>query len=313
MSSLLTASFFENLLISTIRMMAPLLLVAIGELYSERAGLTNIGLDGLMTMGACFGFLAGYASGNPWVGVLVGAVAGIGLNLIYAFCTITLRVGQIITGMVLNILAPAITVFITRTIFGNSGTLVSGPNMANVSVPLLDQIPFIGPILFSAPPLAYIAVFSVIATKWFFARTKAGLNLQAIGEYPKAAETMGIHVYQQKYVACIICGALSGIGGAYLTTSYLSTYSEGVVAGRGFIALSAVIFGGWSAPGILVATFIFGLADALQIRLQTTLPQIPYQFFAMLPYVFTLVALFFAQDKYKGPKANGKSYSREEK
>lgn len=312
MSSIMNIAFFENLFISMVSMATPLLLVALGELYSERAGLINIGLDGLMTVGACTGFLVGYFTNSPLLGVIAGTAAGIAMNMLYAFCTVTLRAGQIINGMVLNILAPAVTVFIYRMIFGVSGTLVVGPVMEKIEIPFLSKIPLIGKALFNCPPLVYFAVAMTIFTAVFFNKTKPGLNMRAVGEYPRAAATMGVHVERQKYLACIICGALAGIGGAYLTTNYMSAYSEGVVAGRGFIALSAVIFGGWKASGILIATLIFGLADAFQLRLQTILTGVPYQFLAMLPYLFTLFALIFAGNKHAGPKASGKPYFRED-
>ena len=161
--------------------------------------------------------------------------------------------------------------------------------------------------------MVYFAYLMVIFTGIFFNKTKKGLNYKAVGEYPKAAETLGINVVRQKYVACIICGALAGIGGAYLTTCYVNTYSDGVVAGRGFIALSAVIFGRWSSGGVLLACLLFGFCDALQLRLQILSTSTPYQLFQMIPYVCTLVALAMFGIKKAGPKANGKPYLREER
>ena len=313
METLFSAAFIQDLLISMIRMATPLLLVALGELYSESAGLVNIGLDGLMTIGACIGFIASFVSGNPWLGILAGAIAGALLNLIFAFSTITLAAGQTINGMALNILAPGLATFIFRMYFGVTTSLKQGPTIPTLNIPYLSDIPFIGKILFSQSPLTFIAIGLVIFTSWFFRKTKPGLNYLAVGENPRAAETMGIKVNQKKYLACLICGALSGVGGAFLTTSYIGAYAEGVVAGRGFIALSAVIFGGWTSWGVLAATMLFGLADAIQLRFQVLYPVIPYQLLAMLPYAATIIALILFSNRSNQPKANGQPYLREGK
>lgn len=304
--------FLQELLTATIRMMTPLLLVALGELYSERVGLVNIGLDGIMTFGASVGFMVGFATGNPYLGLLAGALAGVTINMIFAFCTITLSAEQIIYGMALNILAPAVSTFLYRMFFGIQASLIQGPSLQAIPIPLLSDIPIIGKALFDQTFVVYFMYFMVIATIVFFNKTKFGLNYKAVGEYPKAAESLGIKVFLLKYIGCVICGALSGLGGAFLTTGYINTYSEGIVAGRGFIALSAVIFGRWMPSGVVIATLLFGFSDALQLRLQILSPSTPYQLISMLPYVFTLAALAVFGIKKAGPKANGKPYFREQ-
>ncbi len=302
-----------ELILSTVRMATPILLVALAELYSERAGLVNIGLDGIMSFGALTGFMVCFLTGSPFLGILAGACGGILVNMIYAYCTISLCAEQIVYGMAVNIFAPAVASFIYRIYFGVSSTLAQGSLMKTIAVPGLKNIPFLGKLLFDQTPMVYFAYLMVAVTAVFFNRTKAGLNYKAVGEYPKAAETLGINVIRQKYMACIICGALAGIGGAYLTTCYVNTYSDGVVAGRGFIALSAVIFGRWSSGGVLLACLLFGFCDALQLRLQIMSTSTPYQLFQMIPYVCTLVALAAFGIKKAGPKANGKPYMREER
>lgn len=302
-----------ELILSTVRMATPILLVALAELYSERAGLVNIGLDGIMSFGALTGFMVCFLTGSPFLGILAGACGGILVNMIYAYCTISLCAEQIVYGMAVNIFAPAVASFIYRIYFGVSSTLAQGSLMKTIAVPGLKDIPFLGKLLFDQTPMVYFAYLMVVITAVFFNRTKAGLNYKAVGEYPKAAETLGINVIRQKYIACIICGALAGIGGAYLTTCYVNTYSDGVVAGRGFIALSAVIFGRWSSGGVLLACLLFGFCDALQLRLQIMSTSTPYQLFQMIPYVCTLVALAVFGIKKAGPKANGKPYMREER
>lgn len=313
METVLNMSFIQELMLSTVRMATPILIVALAELYSERAGQINIGLDGIMALGALIGFLVSYTTGSPYMGIAAGALAGILVNMVYAFCTINLGAGQIVYGMALNIFAPALAAFIYKVYFGINTTLAKATLMNVVPIPFLSKIPLLGAVFFNHTPIVYLAYLLVPFTYVFFNKTKAGLNYKAVGEYPKAAESMGINVVFKKYISCIICGALAGIGGAYLTTAYISTYSDGVVSGRGFIALSAVIFGRWMPGGVLLAALLFGFADALQIRLQIMNPNTPYQLIAMLPYVSTLFALAFFGLKKAGPKANGKPYFREER
>ena len=185
--------------------------------------------------------------------------------------------------------------------------------MASIAIPGLKYIPVIGPLLFDQSPMVYLTFVLVIVTAVFFGKTRAGLSYKSVGEHPQAAATLGINVIGVKYLACVICGALAGIGGAYLTTCYSSTYTDGIVAGRGFIALAAVIFGRWNAGGILLACLFFGFCDALQIRLQVSGILIPYQFFQMIPYLATVLVLSLIGTKQAGPKANGKPYRREQR
>jgi simple sugar transport system permease protein len=311
MELLFDSHFIGSLLQSTLRVTTPLLLVALGELYGERAGMINIGLDGIMTVGATVGFIVGYITVNPVLGLVVGALAGMLINMIYAYSTITLRSGQIINGMALNILAPALSIFIFRQYFGVTTKLIQGTVLKAIIVPVLSDIPVLGPALFNQNPITYLAFVLAILTAIFFNKTKPGLDYRAVGEFPKAAETLGINVIRKKYIACMICGAFAGLGGAYLNTCYIGTYAEGVVAGRGFIALSAVIFGGWRVRGLVLATLLFGFTDAIQLRFQTILPGIPYQILAMLPYLSTIAALFIMRNSGLAPRANGTPYSRE--
>ena len=185
--------------------------------------------------------------------------------------------------------------------------------MKAVPIPLLSEIPIIGKAFFNHTPIVYMAYILVPLIAFFFNKTKPGLNFKAVGEFPKAAETLGINVTGKKYLACILCGILAGMGGAYLTTCYISSFSEGIVAGRGFIALAAVIFGRWMPGGVVLAALLFSFSDALQLRFQVLSPNTPYQLLAMLPYVFTLAALAILGIKKGGPKANGKPYFREDR
>ncbi len=309
----LNFDFIYQLLLSTIRMATPLLIVAIAELYSEKGGLVNIGLDGIMSFGALIGFIVGLWTNSPWLGILAGAIGGILVNMIYAFCTITLCAEQTVYGMAINIFAPALASFIYKLSFSDTSTLIQGVTMETAPIPILCDIPIIGELFFNHAPIVYLVYLLVPVTAIFFNKTKAGLNFKAVGEFPQAAETLGINVILQKYLASVVCGALAGIGGAYLTICYTNTFSEGIVSGRGFIALSAVIFGRWIPSGVLASCLLFGFCDALQIRLQLVAPEIPYQFLQMIPYVCTLIALVVFGIKKSGPKAKGQPYFREQR
>ena len=306
-------NFISNLILASVRMATPLLFLSLAELYSQRAGLVHIGLEGLASIGSLVGFLVCLITGDPFLGVLAGAAAGIAVNMIYAYATINLCAEQIVYGMAINIFAPALAAFIYRVYFGAGSELVQVTLMSTVAIPGLKDIPFIGPLLFDQTPMVYLAYALVIFTAIYFSKTKSGLIYKAVGEHPKAAATLGIPVIGIKYLASVICGALAGIGGAYLTTCYSTTYVDGNVAGRGFIALAAVIFGRWSAGGVVLACLFFGFCDALQIRLQVGASGIPYQFFQMIPYVATVVVLALIGAKKAGPKAVGKPYRKEER
>ena len=306
--------FISNLLLASVRMATPLIFLALAELYSQRAGLVHIGLEGLASIGSLVGFLVSLITGNPFLGVLAGAAAGILGNMIYAYATITLCAEQIVYGMAINIFAPALTSFIYRVYFGAGSELVQVSLMETLASRMdITANGFIAKLFLDQTPMVYLAYLLVVFTVIYFNRTKSGLNYKAVGEYPKAAATLGIDVIGIKYTASVICGALAGIGGAYLTTCYTTTYVDGNIAGRGFIALAAVIFGRWNAGGVLIACLFFGFCDALQIRLQVGSYNIPYQFFQMIPYIATVVVLAAIGMKKAGPKSCGKPYRKEER
>ena len=305
--------WISSLLLATVRLAIPVLLISLAELYGQRAGMVNIGLEGLAAIGALVGFLVCYITGSNWLGLLCGALAGIAVNMIYAFSTITLCANHTVYGMAINIFAPALASCIYRVYFGTGSDLKQIVTMSSVAIPGLKDIPIIGGLLFDQSPMVYLTLLFVVFTAVFFGRTRAGLSYKSVGEHPQAAATLGINVIGVKYLACVICGALSGIGGAYLTTCYSSTYTDGIVAGRGFIALAAVIFGRRSAGGILLACLFFGFCDALQIKLQVSGIAIPYQFFQMIPYLATVLVLSLIGAKQAGPRANGQPYRREQR
>lgn len=308
------SAFITNLILASVRMATPLIFLSLAELYSQRAGLVHIGLEGLAAIGSLAGFLVSLITGSPLLGVLAGAAVGILVNMIYAYATINLCAEQIVYGMAINIFAPALAAFVYRVYFGAGSELVQVGLMTTLSGMLgISSDSFPVRLLLDQTPMVYLAYGLVLFTAVYFNRTKSGLNYKAVGEYPKAAATLGINVVGVKYAASVICGALAGIGGAYLTTCYSTTYTDGNVAGRGFIALAAVIFGRWSAGGVLLACLFFGFCDALQIRLQVGSYGIPYQFFQMIPYIATVAVLTVIGMKKAGPKGVGKPYLREQR
>lgn len=289
----------------------PILLAALGEVFSERAGLVNIGLEGIMAVGAFVAFAVGKVTGNLWLGLLVGMLAGVLVNLIYAFCTVTLCSDHVVTSMAINILAPAVALFGYNLFVGANSANATGSQMASFAIPGLSDIPIVGNGLFNQTLLAYLAFLLVPVVSFFFKRCRAGLSFRSVGENPQAAETLGINVVRTKYVACVVCGALAAAGGAFLTLCYTPIYTDGIVMGRGFIALATVIFGRWSAVGVMGASLLFGFFDGLNVALQAQFQAAPVMFFKMIPYVFTIIALLFFGSKHAGPKANGQPYFRE--
>ena len=309
-AKLLSLAFITELLSSGLRMTTPILFTSMGEVFSERSGITNIGLEGLMTIGAVSAFISTSLTGSLWLGVLVAIVCGIVFNMLFAYCVIYRHSDQIVMGMALNILTAGLATFVYRAVFGVSQTPAKIDGFKGISVPLLSKIPLIGKVVFSQNILLYIAFALVPVCSFVLFKTKFGLQLRAVGEYPRAADSMGVKVYRQRLFACMIGGAFGGLGGAYLSIAYMGMYVDNLVSGRGFIAMAAVIFGKWNPKGVLGATLLFGFTDALQMRLQAMNLGIPYQFMAMLPYVVTLVALVCFVGKSVGPAANTKNYVR---
>lgn len=310
LEQLISVAFLTELFASALRMTTPILYGALGEVFSQRGGITNIGLEGLMITGAVSSFIAVSYTGNIWFGVLVAILCGMLINSLFAYCVIYRHSDQIVMGMALNILVTGLASFIYRAMFGVSQTPEKIEGFSRIYIPGLSDIPFFGQVFFQQNALLYIAFLLVPITSFILFRTSFGLRLRSVGEYPKAADSMGVKVYRYRFFACLIGGGLSAVGGAYLSIAYLNMYVENLVSGRGYIALAAVIFGKWTPKGVLMATLLFGFTDALQMRLQAMSLGIPYQFMAMLPYIITMVALICFVGKSVGPAANATNYVR---
>ena len=307
MDDFLTA--FGTLLASTIRNSTPLIFAALGGMFSERSGVVNIGLEGLMLISAFAGVVGAYLSGSALVGLGFALAAGLIFALIHALMCITFEADQIISGTAINLLALGGTGLLMVQIFGSGGTSPRVPGFKEVAIPLLSDIPLIGPALFNQSLLVYL-MYLLIPITWFVAfRTPFGLRLRATGEVPEAVDTAGVSVSRMRYYGVALSGLLAACGGVYLSMGILSAFTEGMTNGRGFIALAALIFGRWNPIGAAGAALLFGFA--LAVTYQVPQEVIPLEFIQMLPYVLTIVALAAFGGRAIAPAAIGKPYRKE--
>lgn len=286
MNGTLASAFAE----ATIRTATPLLLAASGELLVERAGLINIGLEGVI-LGGAFGALAGATHGGGALGYATGAIAGVLIMLIFAAATLGVGADQIITGTAITLLSLGATGTLYRTLYGARGAALSIQTSSPLSIPLLARIPVVGTALFAQPVITYFAYAVVPLMWWWFESTHAGLALRAIGENPTAAIAAGIPVRRYRLAAVVVAGALGGIAGSVLVLAQAGTFVEGMSAGRGFIAIAIVVLGRWKPIGIGLAALLFAATTSLQYLAQAMGFDIPYQLVLALPYVLTLAAL----------------------
>ncbi|GIW43703.1 MAG: ABC transporter permease [Candidatus Binatia bacterium] len=304
------ALVLASLLQTTVAMAVPLLFAALGELLVERAGVVNIGLEGMILMGAFASMLVAYTTGQPWLGVLAAAVAGATMGALLAVAMVGFGANQVVCGTALNLLALGASGVGYRGVFGVTGSALMVEGLHPVAVPWLEQVPVFGPAVFTQPLLGHLAFVLVPAVSWWLYRTLPGLRWRMAGEDPFAAAAQGVRVGKIRAAALIACGVLAGVAGSYLVLAYAKTFVEGMSAGRGFIALAIVIFGGWSPWGILGAASLFGFAIALQFHIQALGWAVPYQAALVLPYVLTLVVLAAHAGKNRAPAALGKETER---
>ncbi len=296
---------------ATVRMASPVLYATMGGILNERAGIINIGLEGIMLTGALTGVVVSFYTGSPWVGFCAAALAGGLLGLVHAFLSIALKANQIVSGAALNIACLGLTSFVIRILFGLKDQQRTVPHFVPSHVPFLSDIPFLGPVLFTQNVVVYAAYALVPVLAFVLYRTRWGLVIIAAGEHPRAADTMGIDPNRVRYVCTALSGLAVGAGGASLSLGQLHFFVDEMTGGRGFMALAAVIFGRWDPVGGLLACLLFGAADALQFRIQATGVNVPYQFMLMVPYVLTLVVLVVFMARGRGPAAIGVPYQRE--
>lgn len=298
-----------GLLASGVRFSMPILFAALGETISQRAGVLNVGLEGIMLVGAFLAVLFAVLTGSPWGGLLAAIVGGALLGLLHGVFAIKLKVDQIVSGIALILLGLGLSGFGYRLVFGQGG-VGRVPGFQRLDMGPLSEIPVLGALLFSHHALAYIGVALAIGLAWMLARTGLGLTIRSVGENPKAADSAGINVDRVRMMCVGFGGAMAGVGGAYLSTAQLAGFVENMVAGRGFIAIACVVFARWNPLGALAVALVFGIADAGQIRLQALYPGVPYQAFIILPYTLALVALVMAARSAQLPAALAKPYRK---
>lgn len=285
-----------SVLARTLASATPLALGGVGGLFGERSGISNIGLEGTMVFGAFFAVLGCHYTGSPWLGLMAGALAGILVSLLHAYFCITLGVNHSVIGLAVNILAASVTVFLSSLIFNNRGYTANVEKLPGISIPGLYKIPGIGPLFTELSPITLIAVVLTLAAMYLLYHTRFGLHVMAAGEAPKAAHVMGVKVERTQYLAVMIGGLTCGLGGAYLSISYLSQYVRDMVSGRGFIALAAILFGRYHPVGVLLAALFFGFADALQMSLQGTI-SVPNELIQCIPYLLTILAVSVSEGR----------------
>lgn len=298
-----------GLFAAALRMATPLVFAALGGIFSERVGVINIALEGMMLTGAFTGVLATFYSGNPWIGVLAAVLVGGLLGLLLAVLTVKFAGNQVVSGTGINILALGITPYLSQVIWGSRGVSQFVNGLGTISIPLLKDVPILGDILGSQTPLVYIMLILVVLTYVLLFKTPTGLRIRAVGEHPAAADTAGINVYRTKYLCLMISGMLTALGGAFLSLGQLNFFVSGMTGGRGFIALAAMILGGWMPVGAFGAGLLFGFADALQMRLQGA-GLLPPQIILAIPYVLTVIVLAgFVRKRI--PPSDYKPYEKE--
>jgi simple sugar transport system permease protein len=308
-----TVFVWSALLAATLRAATPLTFAALGGIISERSGVVNIGLEGMLLMGAFFGFLGADKLGSWWAGVLCGIVAGASLALVHAFVSIHLRADQIVSGTAVNFLALGITGYFFIDVYTDQGTPGDVDYTPEITIPGLSEIGFIGDAIGKMNVLIWVALAFVVLAHFLLFRTSIGLRLRSVGEHPKAADTVGISVYGVRYAAVIISGALAGIGGAYLSNGITHSFNENLSAGRGFIALAAVIIGKWRPYYAFLACLLFGFTEALALRLPGAYgeDQAWTTLFRALPYIVTLVVVAGVVGRSIPPAAVGRPYTKQ--
>lgn len=311
----LDSVFSVGLLAATLRFATPLAFAAMGGIFCERSGVINIGLEGMMLAGAFFGIVVAAETGQWELGLLGAMGAGGLLALIHAFFCIHLRADQIISGFAINFLALGLTGYLFRSLYGTEGTPELAEEIPEVNLGFIKDIPFIGDVFGQLNLMIWLMFMTVFLSWVVLFKTPLGLRIRSVGEHPKAADTLGISVFKIRYAAVVLSGILAGLGGAYLSFGFGNAFNENMTAGRGYIALAAVIFGNWRPFGAFGACLLFGFSSALALRLQGS-PLLPSDIASAnllqtLPYVLTLVALVGVIGRSRGPAAAGRPYIKQ--
>jgi simple sugar transport system permease protein len=289
-----------GLFAAALRMATPIAFAALGSIFSERVGIINIALEGIMLTSAFTGVTVSYFTSNPWFGVLAAVAVGGLLGFFHAVLTVKFAGDQIVSGTGINIFAMGFTAYMSQVIWGSRGASENVSGLKPVVIPIFNDLPIIGPILGSHTPLVYIMLLFTVLSYFILFRTPLGLRIRAVGEHPTAAATAGIDVYRIKFLCVIVSGMLAGLGGVFMSLGHLNLFTYGMTGGRGFIAMAAMIFGKWMPFGAFRASLLFGFTDALQMRLQA-LGLLPPQIILTIPYILSVAVLAGVVGKARSP------------
>ena len=301
---------WSALIAAMLRFATPLTFAALGGLLSERSGVINIGLEGMMLMGAFFGIFGADLTGSWLLGAIIGMASGAAMGLVHAVLSITLRADQVVGGTAINLLAVGITGYVFIAHYGEQGTPGEIPRVPEVSLPGIQEIPFVGDAIGEASLLTWLALLLVPLLALYLFRTPGGLRLRSVGEKPRAADSVGVPVLRTRYLAVVASGVLAALGGVYLSIALVGSFNQGMTDGRGFIALAAVIFGNWRPGGALAGALLFGFSSAVAQRLPAFSESLAVLFQA-LPYVLTLVVVAGVIGRSRPPAAIGVPYVKE--
>lgn len=314
-------SLFTSILTITLRAGTSLLYATIGEIYAERSGILNLGVEGMMMVGAVSAFAVAYHTGSLVLAILTALLAGGVLASVHAFLSVSLRANQVVSGLTLTLFGTGLASFLGQRLGPGGSRLVGlvGPSLGRVPIPVLSELPLLGPSLFDQDLLTYGLYLLVPAAWWFLYKSRPGLYMRSVGENPQTADAMGIRVGANRYVYTILGGALAGLGGAHLSLAYTKGWTENITGGRGWIAVALVIFAMWDPLRAVIGAALFGGINAVQFRMQAAGTTIPAALLNMLPYIATIVVLVIItwwetlQKRIGAPAALGIPYAREEK
>lgn len=308
MIDILGVLFSIHTFVAAIRISTPIALAAMGGAFSERAGIINIGLEGMLLCGAFAGVYGSYLTGSPWVGALFAVVSGGLLGYLFALFTVRFRADQIVAGMGINILSLGVTTWLMQVIWKTRGVSPNVNGFSDITLPIVHRIRLIGQLFGTHSPLIYLMFLLVFAGWVLLFKTPLGLRIRIVGEHPEAADTLGIPIHRIQYGCLILSGTLAGLGGTYLSLGHLNWFSMNMSAGRGYMALAANIFGQWNPVGGLLASYLFAFTDAVQMRLQGLNVGIANELIQMLPYLLTIIVISGAVIRSRAPAALGKHY-----
>ena len=309
----LDLAFISGLMGATMRMATPIIFAALGEILTERAGVLNLGIEGIMLMGAMTGFLFTFSTDSIWLGVFAAACVGMLLGFLMALLSVNLGLSQHVSGLGITLFATGLAMFIYRLHFGSPTVPPVIQPFKQVALPVLSKIPVIGPGLFTQYTLTYVAWLMVPALSILLYKTTIGLKIRTVGENPVVADTVGVNVTLTRTLCLVAGGALMGIGGAFLTLAHQNMFLIDVIGGRGWVAIAMVIFGNWNPLKATIGALIFGFLDGLQLRLQSVGVVLSFHLFLMIPYLLTIIALIGVSRRAAVPAGLLKPYRREER